>query len=271
MSLDNQATEAAHDRVSIERIDRIVRVTINRPAAFNALDLPTARRLLDALIEIDDDPSVSVVILTGAGSAFCGGGDVKAMHASSAAGGASRFLRRLTVFAHAITTTIARSPKIFIAQVNGVATGFGMSMVVACDLAYAAQDAYLQSGYTAIGLVPDGGATHTLTRVMGPKRALEFFAFNTPMSSEDAEEAGVINGVLETPALPRAVLDVATALASGPTTAFAETKTLVRAGIEADLEVHLETERRKIAACGATEHFQEGVNAFTDKRVPNFV
>ena len=149
-----------YQSILLERAGSVATITLNRPDAYNALTLPLARELFQAVLEVDEDPAVRCVVLTGAGKAFCGGGDVKDF-----ADGLPRvgiLLKELTTFIHGAVSRLTRSPKPVLVAVNGVAAGGGLSLALSGDLVVAAESAYVLLAFANIGLVGDGGATITV-------------------------------------------------------------------------------------------------------------
>lgn len=250
--------------VLVDKTAMVATITLNRPADFNALDAPTTERLLDVVVDCAADSDVRAVLITGAGRAFCGGGDVKAM-AASLDSDPSVFLKRLTVYLHATIAEIARMPKPVIAAVNGPAAGAGFSLAVACDLALASTQARFVMAYTRIGLCPDGSATYTLPRLIGWRNALDLMLTNRALDAEDALRLGLVNAVYPEAELQARARELALQLAQGPADAIAETKRLVRQG-RTDLESQMEEERQAIARVSLAEDFPKGVRAFVEAR-----
>lgn len=237
--------------ILLERDGGLAVITLNRPEAYNALDEALAAELLDAVIACDHDREVRAVMLTGAGAAFCAGGDIRAMAANlDAPGGSGAFLKKLTVSFHGAIATMARMRKPVIAAVNGAAAGGGFSLALSCDLLVAAESATFTLAYTRIGVAPDGSSTFFLPRVVGSKRALDLIARNPDFSA--------------------AARAFAADLASQATRALGEAKQLLAMSPGATLETQMESERRAISACAGTADFREGITAFLAKRKPEF-
>lgn len=263
---------ASDQVVTLDRADGVGIITLNRPAAYNALDLALADGLLAALIDCDEDAAVRAVMITGAGAAFCAGGDIRQMRAhSEPAGHPAAFLKLLTAHFHAGIATMARMNKPVIAAVNGAAAGAGFSLAIACDLTIAADNARFTVAYSAIGVSPDGSSTYYLPRLVGPKRAYELMALNRPLTAEEARDAGLVNQVFPAADFTAAARDYAARLAAGPTMALGAAKRLVASSLESTLETQMEHERQAIAACGRTEDFRAATEAFVAKRAPVFV
>lgn len=262
---------ASNPVVMLDRADGVGIVTLNRPAAYNALDLDLADGLLAALIDCDEDAAIRAVLITGAGAAFCAGGDIRQMLARLApAGHPAAFLKRLTVSLHAAISTMARMAKPVVTAVNGPAAGAGLSLALAGDLTLAADTAKFTVAYTAIGLSPDGSSSYYLPRLVGPKRAYELMALNRPLTAVEARDAGLVNQVYPAADFATAARDYAARLAAGPTVALAAAKRLVASSLESSLETQMEHERRAIAECGRTEDFRAGSEAFVAKKQPVF-
>ncbi len=254
-----------------ERDGALTILTLNRPQTYNAIDDALVRALLDALVDCDEDATVRAVMITGAGKAFCAGGDLKAMKAAADAHGtAGPFLKRLTVPVHGAIATIARMEKPVVAAVNGPAGGFGFSLALACDLVVAAESAVFTMAYTRAGLAPDGGSTFFLPRLVGARRAVDLVLNNRALSAAEARDIGIVNEVLSDASFAADARAYAARLAAGPTRAFGAAKRLLASSPDASLEGQMEHERRAIAACGGTDDFREGVAAFVEKRTPAF-
>jgi len=261
--------EAAEGLVRVEVTNGLAVLTLNRPKAYNAINLDLSEELLNAAIECDEDPSVRAVLITGEGPAFCAGGDIRQMLAESdTQGGASAFLKKLTVRLHAAVATFAHMAKPVVTAVNGPAAGAGFSLAIAGDLVVAAESATFTVAYTAIALAPDGSSTHYLPKLVGPKRAYELIATNRPLSAEEAHSMGIVNKVFPAAKFFDQAKDYAGRLAQGPTQALGQTKKLLALGAQTGLETSMEHERRAIADCGRTKNFAEGIAAFLEKRPP---
>jgi 2-(1,2-epoxy-1,2-dihydrophenyl)acetyl-CoA isomerase len=192
-------TTQSEPAVLFEVTDCVGWITLNRPKAYNALNTDLAGRLLDAVIRCDEDDDVRALVITGKGSSFCSGGDIKQMMDAVASDGhAGAFLKTLTVSLHETIATMAHMSKPVITAVNGAAAGAGFSLALAGDLVLAAENARFTVAYTAIGLAPDGSSTFTLPRLIGPKRAFELIYTNRALSANAAKELGLVNQVFPT-------------------------------------------------------------------------
>jgi len=251
--------------------DGVATVTLNRPEVFNALDIPTTEALVQAIQACMDDDGVRAVILTGAGRAFCAGGDMKAAWEYIQSGGDPRhFLRDLTVFLHRATTDLRLIEKPVIAAVNGPTSGAGMSFAAACDLRIAAEGAKFKQAFTSIGLTPDSGWTALVPQIIGPARAVELLLLDPVLDAAQALALGLAHEVVPDDGLAERAREVASRLAQGPTSAFGGAKALVNAALWPMLETHLERERQRIIAQAGSADFLEGLSAFVEKRDPRF-
>lgn len=253
-----------------EVADNVATITFNRPDAANAIGPRGARELHAAAMDADDDPQVRAVVLTGAGKMFCAGGDLGAF--AQAGDGARKLLMQMTGDVHLGLSRLARSKAPVIAAVNGTAAGAGFSLVMACDLAIAAESAVFTMAYTRAGLSPDGSATYYMPRKIGDRRARELMLTNRVLSSQEALDWGVVNEVVaDGEALAKAQA-LAKQLAAGPTAAFGAVKTLLNGTFEQTLESQMELEARSIASlAGAPDgDGREGIAAFVQKRRPQF-
>ena len=178
----------AYDTILYSIQDAVATITLNRPASYNALNLTLGRELFLAALEADEDPAVRCIVLTGAGRAFCGGGDVKDFAASGDRIGV--LLKELTTYLHGTVSRLARTAKPVIMAVNGVAAGGGMSLALAGDLVVATESATFNMAYAKIAASPDGSATYFLPRLIGMRRALELHYTNRVLSAREAMDWG---------------------------------------------------------------------------------
>ncbi len=247
----------------------VATVTLNRPEVYNALNFELGSQLTTALERCQADASVRVVVITGAGRGFCGGGDLKAASAYSPED-PSRFFRELTKHFHRLVTDIRLLPKPVLAAVNGPAGGAGVSLALACDLRIASEAARFKQAYTSNALVPDGGWTAFAPLIVGLGRASEMVFLDPVIDAQRALEIGLVNQVVPAENFAAAVKEVATRLAAGPTLAFARAKALLNASLLPALEAQLERERQAISASARTRDFTEGLAAFLAKRPPDY-
>ena len=252
----------------LNRADSVATITLNRPDAYNALNLALGRDLFDAALEVDEDPGVRCVVITGAGKAFCGGGDVKDFAENLPRIGV--LVKELTTYVHGAVSRLVRSPKPVIVAVNGVAAGGGLSLALSGDLILAAESARFTMAYSKIGATPDGSSSYFLPRLIGIRRALELYLTNRVLSAKEALEWGLVTRVVPDAGLGSAAVALARELAQGPTKAFGAAKLLFHQSTHESLETQMELESQAIATSGHTEDFREGVTAFAAKKTPTF-
>jgi 2-(1,2-epoxy-1,2-dihydrophenyl)acetyl-CoA isomerase len=258
-----------YETVTYEVADAVATITLNRPAAYNALDLTLARELFAVTLEADEDRTVRCVVITGAGNAFCAGGDVKAFHESADRAGI--LIKQLTTYLHGAVSRLARTPKPVIMAVNGIAAGGGMSLALAGDLVVAAESAKFNMAYSKIAASPDGSSTYFLPRMIGLRRALELHYTNRTLTAREAMDWGLVNRVHSDAEFRRATAAFARELAQGPTAAFGRAKLLFHQSTQESLETQMELEAQAIAQASATEDFRNGVAAFVQKKPARFV
>lgn len=258
----------SYQHLLLTRRDQVGMLTLNRPEAYNALDLALGREVFQAVLELDEDPEVRCIVLTGAGPAFCAGGDVKAFAAHLDRIGA--FVKELTTYLHGAVSRLCRSDKPVVAAVNGVAAGGGLALALAGDLVIAAESARFTMAYSRIGATPDGSSSYFLPRLVGLRRAMELYFTNRVLSAREALDWGLITRVVADAELGAEVERLARELAQGPTRAFGGAKRLFHQATWESLETQMELEAQSIAACGRTEDFRAGVRAFAAKQAPTF-
>lgn len=262
----------AYSHVVLEKSGKVARIILHRPEGFNAYDLGLAAQLEQAMDSCGGDPEVGAVILTGEGKVFCSGGDIKEMREwmGREQEPVSVLFQKLTRHLHATVVEMRRMPKPIIGAINGVAAGAGFSLALACDLRIASTAARFTQAYTKIGLVPDGGSSYFLPRLVGPARAAELMFLNRVLTAQEALQWGLVSRVVDAEELETEALSLAQELADGPWEAHGLLKRLLCRTWELSLEGQLEEERRGIIEASLTWDFQEGVEAFLAKRKPRF-
>jgi 2-(1,2-epoxy-1,2-dihydrophenyl)acetyl-CoA isomerase len=258
----------AYQHLTVERAANVATLTLNRPDAYNALNLPLGRELFSASIELDEDPDVRCVVITGAGRAFCAGGDVKDFVDNLPRIGAH--IKELTTYLHGAISRLARSDKPVIMAVNGVAAGGGFSLALSGDLVVAAESAKFTMAYSKIAASPDGSSSYFLPRLVGLRRAMELYFTNRVLTAREAVDWGMITRAVPDAELKGAVAALAAELAQGPSRSFGVAKRLLHQSTWESLETQMELEAQGIAACGHTEDFRAGVTAFAQKATPTF-
>src|SRR5216684_5387790 len=258
--------------VIVERREGVFELTLNRPEVLNAVNREAIAELAAAAAEAAEDRSARAVLLQGAGTHFCAGGDITMFAELIRLSPAERqkALYRIVDTLHPLLIRLRHMPQPVIAAVQGAAAGFGLSLVLAADLALAAEDAVFTSGYIHLGTSPDGGMTATLTRVVGLKQAAELMLLGDRFDAARALDLGLVNRLVPPASLEAEAMALATRLANGPTHAYGRTKGLLQATLGDAFDAQLRRETESFAACAATEEFVEGVRAFLEKRRPNF-
>lgn len=253
--------------ILVTREDGVATVTLNRPEALNALSLEMREGLGTIFQEFKTDDSVRAVVLTGAGRAFCAGGDVKGMAQRRGPTEMKDFVRNTI---HRAVLAITSLEKPVIAMVNGVATGAGCCLALTCDLIIASDKAKFGFAFVRVGLGPDWGGAYFIPRAIGLAKAKELLFTGKLIDAQEAERIGLINQVVPADQLVETTYALARQLAKGPTKAIGTTKTLVGRGMEMDLLGLLEYEANTAALLVQSEDHREGVQAFVEKREPNF-
>ncbi len=261
----------SYDTIQLEMRDSVCVLTLNRPDRLNALTVEVAKDFKAAVAEAIER-GARAIGLTGAGRAFSAGGDLREMQEIAKKDGRVEafFDEPLRLLNEAIVL-IRETPVPFIAAVNGVASGGGCNLALACDLVVAAESARFNQAFIKIGLTPDCGGTFILPRLVGWKRATELLFTGELVSAKAAAEMGMINSVTPDDELMSRAMAMAEKLAQAPTAAIAEIKKLLEASATNDLRSHLDLERETQIESGKTKDFVEGVSAFLEKRPPRFV
>jgi 2-(1,2-epoxy-1,2-dihydrophenyl)acetyl-CoA isomerase len=242
-------------------------ITLNRPRALNALNNAMIDELHRAVKEASADEQVKVLILTGAGRAFCFGADVEEFkQAMNARGSALSLLAR----SQEIIRLLSSMAKPTIAALNGFATGLGLDLCLACDLRIVAERAKLGEAFVFMGLVPDGGGTFFLPRLVGLARAAEMIFLGKPLTPAEALQMGLINRVVPNQELEKAAMEWAEILAKGPSFAIGLAKQALWKNLSGDLEAALRVEAESQKICLQSSDHQEAVKAFVEKRDPVF-
>jgi 2-(1,2-epoxy-1,2-dihydrophenyl)acetyl-CoA isomerase len=257
-----------YQHLLVERAAQVATITLNRPDALNALDLALGRELFQAALEVDEDPGIRCVVITGAGKAFCAGGDVKGFADNLPRIGV--LIKELTTYLHGAVSRLCRSDKPVIMAVNGVAAGGGFSLALSGDVVVAAESARFTMAYSRIAATPDGSSSYFLPRLIGLRRALDLYFGNGILSAREALDWGLVTRVVPDAEFRTSVDALAQELAQGPTKAFGAAKRLLHQSTWESLETQMELEAQAIAASGHTRDFAAGVTAFTNKQTPTF-
>jgi enoyl-CoA hydratase/carnithine racemase len=247
--------------------DRIATITLNRPDKLNAFTAAMIDAWAEALRAAQADDAVHVLVVTGAGRAFCAGGDVGRMGDPK---DALALKDELWAQVHRIPKTLEAMDKPVIAMVNGLAVGAGMGMALMCDVRLASDQARFATGYVGVGLVPGDGDTFFLPRLVGPAKALELFWTGQFVDAAEALRLGIVNQVMAADGLAAATYELAGRIARGPQVAIRMIKRLVYQSGRLDLRTHLDLVSSHMAVVRQTRDHAEGVAAFRDKRAPRF-
>jgi 2-(1,2-epoxy-1,2-dihydrophenyl)acetyl-CoA isomerase len=241
-------------------------ITLNRPDVFNAFNDEQSFELQDALKEVKRDAEVRVIVLTGAGKAFCSGQDLKAIADSKNRSLSDSLYKRY----NPIIKSMREMPKPIICRLNGVAAGAGASLALACDFIIAAENASLIEVFINVGLVPDSGSSYFLPRSVSPAKAFELATMASKVTAAQALEWGMINRVVSADALDTEVNTVAEYYANAPTLAIGMIKKMLNKATYSDLDTMLQYEAYCQEIAGRSGDYREGVAAFNEKRKPEF-
>jgi 2-(1,2-epoxy-1,2-dihydrophenyl)acetyl-CoA isomerase len=252
-----------------EKSGAVLTLRLNRPDKLNALTAPMCRTLLHSLLMAADDKSVRAIVLTGAGRAFCAGGDLEIIRDARARKSVKE-IEELLVAGKEICLAIASMPKPVIAAVNGPAAGGGMSLALACDLRIASEEGTFSQSFAQLGLYPDFGATYFLPRLIGLSRASELFYTGETLTAADACQVGIVYKVFPAAKFQEETRALAEHLAAGPPLAYRDMKRTMIGDKRQEMQDALEEEIRLQAHCFTTEDCAEGLAAFFEKRKPNF-
>jgi 2-(1,2-epoxy-1,2-dihydrophenyl)acetyl-CoA isomerase len=242
------------------------RITLDRPAAGNAIDPVMAEQLAAALA--GRPAQTRTVLLLGNGERFCVGGDVRAFAGVDDDAGA--FVGQLAHDWHEVIRALLRCPVPVVAGVQGAVAGAGVGLIGACDIVVCARSTKIRPAYGAIGYSPDGGTSWALTRALGAPRALELMLTDGALTAAEAHASGLVARLAEDEDLHEAATALAHAVAAGPVRAMVRTRSLVRQAAVRTLDEQLDDEARLIAESAADPEGREGVRAFTEKRRPDF-
>lgn len=263
-----------NDTITVAVADGIAEVTFNRPASLNALNDDLVEALNHITAAIRDDDTVRCVVLSGAGDHFMAGGDIKTFHEKLETepdrSARRHYFEGLLDTVHVGIATMRDMGQPIIGKVRGAVAGAGVSVMLACDLVIASEDAFFTLAYCHLGVSPDGGSTHALPRAAGMKRAMEIALLGERFDAAQAERWGLINRVVPGDALDDEVAALAARLAAGPARAYAHTKALLNQSLDNDLMTQLDAETHGFVDCTTTDDFAEGVSAFVNKRKPAF-
>ncbi|TLS36912.1 enoyl-CoA hydratase/isomerase family protein [Pseudalkalibacillus caeni] len=243
----------------------VMNLTLNRPDALNAFSPEMILGLKEAIGQAKDDGNIRVVTLSGAGRSFSAGGDVKTMGKTEP----------LAVYDHIgklneLILAMRNLEKPIVAAVHGFAAGAGFNLALACDIILAAEGSKFVLSFSKVGLISDGGGLYFLPRLVGPYKAKELLFNAEPIDVQEARSLGIVNQVYPLESFKQELEDYSKKLASGPSRAYGFIKKIADQSLVSSLEEILEQERITQSSIVTTEDHQEGVNAFKEKRNPDF-
>ncbi len=260
------------DQLLCEIRDKVAVITLNRPEARNALSdelTPALRRMVK---ERGDDANVGALLITGAGAAFCAGGDVKGMAGNSPKKvmSADERIEDLKIRQRTLTGAIVAVRKPTIAVLPGPAAGAGLAIALACDIRIAGESAFVSTGYSRVGLSGDYGITWFLTQLVGTAKARELMFTAERVDAARCEQLGLVNRVMPDESLRESAFQYAVSLANGPLAAYAGMKDNLDAALNLDFLSALDGEAERLVESAQTADHKEAVRAFIEKRAPNF-
>ena len=257
------------EHIQVTEADGIATITLNRPDKLNAFIGHMRRDLAEALEHAGSDRNTRVVVITGAGRAFCAGGDITFMAELMQRRDAEEFSRILGAGKRVILA-IRQMTKPVIASINGPASGAGCNLALACDLRIAANNATFSQSFAKVGLHPDWGGTYFLPRLVTPNKACEMFFLGDSIDAAEAARLGIVNQVVAPEELESATMQLAQRLRAAPPIALAAAKHAVYMSQASDLEEMLRFETEAQMRCFESDDGHEGVHAFLEKREPKF-
>ncbi|MEW4982850.1 MAG: enoyl-CoA hydratase [Cycloclasticus sp.] len=259
--------------VLVKKKGNIAWLILNRPEKLNVLGLEMPADLRRCTQELKNDEKVKCVIITGAGDHFMAGGDIdyfKSLVDAYAVEGESALPDDMFSDLHEAILNITSMEKPVVASVQGAVAGFGLSLMLACDMVVAAESTVLSVAYCKIGTTPDGGMTYFLPRAVGQKRAMELALTGQRFSAEQAEQWGMVNQVVSTDELETKTKELADTLCRGPNDVLARTKLLLNQTYDVSLKDRLDEEAENFYSSMLKEDFTEGVTSFCEKRRAQF-
>lgn len=256
--------------VLLDVTDGIARITLNRPDSSNAVDSELLRQLHGAVLQCHSDPSVRVVVLSGAGKNFCAGGDVKTFLGKGS--DLPAYLREATAWLQLATAALIQLKAPVIVQVQGFAAGgAGLGFVCAADLVVAAESSKFFSGAVRVGMAPDGGTTVTLARIVGLRRALDILLTNPTLTAREAYDLGIVSRVVPDDELATSADALAASLAAQPPLGLAATKRLIWDGLGSSVAGRMPEEARVVSELSGTADSLEALTAVVERRPGRYV
>ena len=258
-------TQSSYETLIVERRERVATITINRPEKRNALNIQTRAEGAAALEELREDESIGVVIITGAGDkAFIAGADIAEF------AGRTAITQRDVMLGRSLFTAIDAFPKPVIAMINGYCLGGGCELALACDLRIASETASFGQPEINLGIIPGGGGTQRLTRLIGEGKAMELILTGEIIDAKTAYSLGLVNMVVPAEELAAKTMEIANRIAEKSPVALRMAKEAVKIASRSNLDEGLRREVDLFALCFSSEDKDEGVRAFLEKRKPVF-
>ena len=273
--MSDRIFDTGTDDINTEVIDGVMRITLNRPERRNAMSDGMLQGLVASLGDAEVATDVGAVVLTGAGGAFCAGGDVKGMAEAGGEGGGSAVQYDARVHLQRgnqrdTAGKLYELPKPTIAALPGPAAGAGLSIALSCDLRYASPNAILTTAFARVGFSGDYGGTYFMSRLIGSAKARELYLLSEKVGMEEAERLGLVNGVFSEDSLQDEVMAIGRRLAQGPTVAYRYMKENLNRAVHGEMGECLDMEAAHHIHCGQTRDHKEAAKAFVDKREPDF-
>lgn len=271
---DVKVLDTGTDELLTRIEDGVAVLTLNRPEVRNALSDTLSPALRSTIAHIREEPAARAVVLTGAGPAFCAGGDVKGMGGRSSRPDAPRTpeeaVEDLSTRQRALTGALYALPQPTIAALPGPAAGAGLAIALACDMRFMADSTFVTTGYRAVALSGDYGTSFFLTQLIGTAKARELFFTGERIDAATCGRLGIVNRIVPAARLMEETMEAARQLARGPTVAYRYMKQNLDRAMRTDLDTCLAAEAEGVVATAQTEDHREAVRAFIEKRAPNF-
>jgi 2-(1,2-epoxy-1,2-dihydrophenyl)acetyl-CoA isomerase len=273
--MSDRIFDTGTDDINTEVIDGVMRITLNRPERRNAMSDGMLQGLVASLGDAEVATDVGAVVVTGAGGAFCAGGDVKGMAEAGGEGGGSAVQYDARVHLQRgnqrdTAGKLYELPKPTIAALPGPAAGAGLSIALSCDLRYASPNAILTTAFARVGFSGDYGGTYFMSRLIGSAKARELYFLSEKVDMEEAERLGLVNGIFSEDSLQDEVMAIGRRLAQGPTVAYRYMKENLNRAVHGEMGECLDMEATHHIHCGQTRDHKEAAQAFVDKREPDF-